>query len=618
LAGKWLLLGTALGSLIVGFVLAKFVMSSVYESTAMLKFEGTVHIEGMPPEDDALRPAAQALHRQAFLQRIADEVGFEGSFTTLGKLIEYDLDARAASLWVTVPGETAQDAAQFAKTVIDTFIEYHEGQQAMRVEVEISRIGKRIVAAEDEAKFARRKYDEFRDAHGIANLSTEQESMLESAARLHAKSELAVPEVRSLEAWVKSLETQLASTPQTRVVTGEDSPERAVYQQLRQELVTARATLSRSHPRVQSLQQQVDHLRAQLRSGGTGTWGGDGQLATNTTYQSIARELRAARSNLEARRERQRGLVELAERARERVEAFSDIEGEASGLLAQVKIDENLVQGLLRTEATLEDAFRNPSSGFMILDPGSVPEYPVRNKMKLVVFGAVPLVSFGLALLFLFSGEFRGLRVQTPAEVAFWGSGPVLGTTSWPNDPHGLEELVAGLDDYPPAKVLFVSGSPDEAQLATELAHRMYDHWVITRGTPRRAPTRPAPIPEPTPIQTPPPSGPYPISRSSPSSALTTSPSVRPVEVLPTRLVKDRVNLEAWDPPYEGQTLRRAARLADRVVVLVHSGALSAPQLNRTHQRLGREGGIGYVVVGLPDELSSLPDRVGDVAEFWR
>jgi hypothetical protein len=53
-------------------------------------------------------------------------------------------------------------------------------------------------------------------------------------------------------------------------------------------------------------------------------------------------------------------------------------------------------------------------------------------------------------------------------------------------------------------------------------------------------------------------------------------------------------------------------------VVLVHSGALSAPQLNRTHQRLGREGGIGYVVVGLPDELSSLPDRVGDVAEFWR
>jgi hypothetical protein len=53
-------------------------------------------------------------------------------------------------------------------------------------------------------------------------------------------------------------------------------------------------------------------------------------------------------------------------------------------------------------------------------------------------------------------------------------------------------------------------------------------------------------------------------------------------------------------------------------VVLVHSGALSAPQLNRTQQRLGREGGVGYIVVGLPDELSSLPDRMGDVAEFWR
>jgi uncharacterized protein involved in exopolysaccharide biosynthesis len=614
LGGKWLLLGTGLGGLIVGFVLAKFVMTSVYESTAVLKFEGTVHIEGMPPSRDALGPAADAVQRQAVLRRIADEVGFEESLTTLGELIDYTVDNRGRTVLIHVPGDTGEDAAQFARTVIDIFIQYHEEQQAKRVEVEIGHIGKRIAAAEDEAKVARRRYDEFRDAYGFADLSTEQQSMLEGAARLRAESELAVSEVRALEAQVKSLETQLASTPQTRAVIGGISPERAAYQQLRQELATARATLSESHPRVQSLQQQVDRLRA----GGTGTWGGDGQLAANTTYQAIGKQLRTAKSNLEALRERQRGLIELAEKARQRVEAFSDIEGEASGLLAEVKINENLVRDLRQTEAALEDALRNPSSGFMILDPGSVPEYPVRNKMKLVVFGAVPLVSFGLALLFVLSGEFRGLRVQTPAEVAFWGNGPVLGTTSWPNDPHGLEELVAGLDDYPPANVLIVGGSPHEAELAADLAHRMYDHWVITRGTPSRGPMQPAPIPEPTPIQTPPPSGPYPVSRSSPSSALATRPSLRPVEVLTTRPAKDRVNLEVWDRPFEGQALRRAARLAGRVVVLVHSGALSAPQLNRTQQRLGREGGVGYIVVGLPDELSSLPDRMGDVAEFWR
>lgn len=78
------------------------------------------------------------------------------------------------------------------------------------------------------------------------------------------------------------------------------------------------------------------------------------------------------------------------------------------------------------------------------------------------------------------------------------------------------------------------------------------------------------------------------------------------------------MKLEAWDGAFEGQALRRAARIADRVLVVVHSGALSALQLNDTQRRLGREGGVGYVIVGLPDELTSLPDRIGDVAEFWR
>jgi len=618
LGGKWLLLGAGLAGVIVGFMFAKFVMMSSYESNAVLKFEGTTRIEGLPPYNQSLGPAADALRRQAVLRRIADEVGFEGNLTTLGNFIGYNVDRRGGTVRINVPGDTGEDAAQFARTVIAVFIQYHEERQAERIEVEVRRINKRIAAAEAQTEVARRRYDEFRDAHGIANLSTEQESTLESAARLRANSELAVSEVRALEAQVKSLEGQLASTPETRVVSGGSSPEHAAYQQLRQELATARATLSENHPRFQALQQQVNQFRAQLRSGGTLTSVGDGQLAANTTHQAIGLQLLAARSNLEALRERQHGLAELAEKAHRRVEGFSDIEGEASGLLSDVKVDEALLQGLRRTEAALEDALRNPPSGFVILDPGSVPEYPVRSKMKLVVFGAVPLVSFGLALLFVLWGEFGGLRVQTPGEVAFWGSGPVLGTTSWPNDPRGLEELVAGLDDYAPdavGSVLIVGGSPHETPLATELTDRMKSDWVIMGGMSGGGPPPPQPIRDTTPIQTPPPSGPYPISRS---TAIATRPSVRSVEVLATRHDTERMKPEAWDGPFEGPALRRAARLADRVVVLVHSGALSVLQLNATQHRLGRESGVGYVVVGLPDELKSLQDRAGDVAEFWQ
>jgi uncharacterized protein involved in exopolysaccharide biosynthesis len=615
-----LVFGAAIGGLIVGYVLAKYALSSPYESTGVLKFEGSAQIRGMPPLHDALVTSADALRRQAVLRRIADEVGFEGSLSTLGYSIGYEVDYYGKTIWITVPGDSGEDAAQFARTVMDVFMKFHEERQAKRIEVEIGRLSTRIVAAGANAEIARRKYDEFRDAHGIADLSTEQQSVLESAAKLRADNELAVSEIRVLEAQLASLEAQLASTPQTRVISGGNSPERAAYQQLRQQLATARATLSESHPRVQALQQQVNHLRDRLRGGGTTTPGDNGQVVANATYRAIADELRTTKSNLEVLRERQRWMAERAKKAQGQVEAFSDIEGEASGLLAEVRINENLLRHLRQTQAALEDALRTPSSGFVILDPGSVPEYALRNKKKFVVLGAVPLVSCALALLFALWGEFRGFRVQTSAEVAFWGSGPVLGTTSWPNDPLGLEELIAGLDDYAPEAVggvLIVGASPHEASLATELADRMDSDWVITGGMPFGNEPQPQPIHDTTPIQAPPPSGPYPISRATPSTALATRPSSGPLQVVSPLHHTKRMKPEAWDGAFEGQALRRAARLADRILVLVHSGSVSALQLNRTRQRLGREDGLGYIVVGITDELSSLPDRMGDVAGFW-
>lgn len=608
-----------LAGLIIGFAYVKVVMVSEYQSTAILKFEGTAQIEGMQPTDEALSLAADALRRQALLRKLAEEIDYRGELTSLGYRINYQVDRWDDTVQITVPGETAENAAEFARIVVGIFTAYHEERQAERIEIEIGRIDQRITAAKVHAEAARRRYDGFREAHGIADLDTEQESMMESAARLRADSELAVSEIRALEAEVKSLETELASTPKTQVVSGGDSPEQAAYLQLRRDLATARATLSESHPRVQALQQQVNQFRAQLRSGGT-TSRGEGEVTANSTHGVISGQLRTAKSNLEVLRERQRWLVEMADKAQKRVEGFSDIEGEASALLSDVKVAETLHQGLKQTEAALEDALRNPSSGFLVLEAGSVPDYPVANKMKLVIFAAVPMLLFGLALLFVLGREFRGLRVETPPEIAFWGGGPVLGTTSWPNDPHGLEELVAGLDDHAPdakGSILVIGGSENETPLAVELVTRMNNDWVITGRAPGGAGQPSEPVQDPTSIQTPPPSGPYPISRSSQSTAIVRHPSVRAVEAPPLQLRQDNAHLEAWEGALEGQALRRAARIADRVVVLVHSGALSALQLNAIQSRLGRKSGIGYIVVGLPEALKSLQDRVGDVSGFW-
>jgi hypothetical protein len=63
--------------------------------------------------------------------------------------------------------------------------------------------------------------------------------------------------------------------------------------------------------------------------------------------------------------------------------------------------------------------------------------------------------------------------------------------------------------------------------------------------------------------------------------------------------------------------LRRAARLADRVLVVIAAGTLSATEVAQLHSRLGRNSGIGLLLVGLNPEFVKLPDRVGEVERFW-
>ena len=72
----------------------------------------------------------------------------------------------------------------------------------------------------------------------------------------------------------------------------------------------------------------------------------------------------------------------------------------------------------------------------------------------------------------------------------------------------------------------------------------------------------------------------------------------------------------AWNCPLSGPVIRRAARLAHRVMVVVSSG-MSAVELTRLQTRLGRKKGVGYVLVNLDDTYVDLDDRVGSVEEFW-
>jgi uncharacterized protein involved in exopolysaccharide biosynthesis len=616
---RWLLIGGVVLGGSLGVFVAKVMMGDAYRTEVLLDYDGDLAVAGLEGSSVyGLGPAAEALQRHAFLRRLAEESKFDGSLTQLGHMIDYEVDYLAETLSFGVYGDSALGSAENARLVTALFLDYHRERQAKRIEQEIRRITKRIDGAKEKAEDARRIYNEFREKHGIAHLSSEQNSMVRSAVDLRSRSELAESEIRALEAQVSSLEAQLANIPRTTVVSSGSSPEQAAYSRLRQELVSARSSLSEDHPRVQALEQQVSQLQAQIRRGGSG----DGSVQRNTTYTQVDEQLRRAKADLALSRERQKGLAEMADRADSRLDSLSGIEGEASALLAEVKVNEELLGQLQVTEAALKDALEQPPSGFTVIDPGTPPEYPERDKQKKIAFLAILAVALLIALSAALWREFGGLRVATPAEVAFWGSGPVLATTPWPDDPYGLDELVAGLDDLAPearGTLLILSGTPEDAPLARDLARRMNTDWFVDGPLAAAPPPDARVSPKPTPLTTPPPSGPYPVGGAPRQSAAPARPSTA-LALRPVQLVRreQRIRLEAWDGPFEGQALRRAARLADRVIVLVRSDRMSALELNRIHRRIGRKEGVAYIVVALPTELATLPDRVGKVAEFWQ
>ena len=531
-------------------------------------------------------------------------------------LIPADAETHSRS-WST--GDTAEWASEFAQLVTEVFLNYHRERNARRIEQEIASVSERIEAAQREAEEARRLYNEFRERNGIADLSSEQRSTVSSAAEWRVDSEFAAAEARALEARIRSLEEQLAETPKTSMVGGGVSPEREAYNRLRQELVSARASLSPDHPRVQALEHQVAQLRSQIRSGG----GGESVVGSNSAYVSLTSELREAKSELTTVLARQRGLADMAEKAQQRMDSFSGRRGRGLDAPCRGSGQRGADRSLARNRGGSRGRARESSK--RLFRPGSrlgsgASDCRTRRSRSFSLRSRSSASSLGLV--FVFWREFAGLRLQTPAEIAFWGSGPVLAATPWPIDPLGLDEVVAGLDDLAPdanGTLLILAASPEDAPLARDFARRVNEDWFVD-GPMAAAPAGRVSVPrQQTPLTTPPPSGPYPIGGSARQSAAPARPSTA-LALRPVQLVRrdQHIRLEAWDGPFEGQSLRRAARLADRVIVLVRSNGTTAIALHGVHRRVGRQDGIGFVVLALPPELESLPDRVGNVVGFWK
>ena len=449
-------------------------------------------------------------------------------------------------------------------------------------------------------------------------------------------------------------------------------------------------------------------------------------------------------------------------------------------MVGALEVANQRVDELSARAAALRNAALGPVTGFRVLSPPMVPEEPKRSTRHVLILLILPILAVLVVALVLIARRLRSLTVEAPREVAWWGNGPVLGTSVWPRDPAALESFVDELEDhgvYGTGRTLVVPATEAEREIACSFAMRLGQApWLAAaildvgaraagQPSPLVTPAAPAPskrlssqtipsvapgrvfrAPEPkSAMVTPPPapdvntpyssrpprkktmiglpavrpsnatqmsvdppesvkpapspseqysSGPEPFQRKRGTRAtvrmvipvtsesafasaatahdpevgeeafLLTRPvpvateetarrSSRPVHVSAGSPHSDASNAVmraairllghdehdvtelrrsdppaapgpgevsgvalTWNGPLSGPLLRRAARLAHRVMVVVSSG-MSVVELVRIQTRLGRDKGVGYVLVNVDDAYVDLHDRVGSVEEFW-
>lgn len=589
-----------------GYALGKFAVHHTFETSATLRYVG---LPGQPLHEIQrdLPALVAAAHSDTVLARLREDQNMFGvGVDAMRGIIGVQSDPGTGLVTFTAYGDSAEGAADRANAMVDIFLTHHQERRRGELLGEVSSLQERIQAAAAEHQQARDSYNTFREANGITDLTAEQESVIAQTAQLRSQADLAAAEVEAIEARVAQLRSALESTPRTQAVVGGMTRSQTRLAEVRQRLQDARGQgLGDEHPQVRSLRRQVAGLEAQAAAGG-----GGGRTSVNSIHDQLRGNLANAEAEAEATRHRQETLEELAVAAQERSNRFNAIEGQAATLLAQVTVKSALVEALTTERARAEDQVQDVPTGFRLVTAAVPPESAVPTKRKVAVAAGVPVVSMALLVALLLFLGLRGLKLQTPSEVAWWGRGPVVGMSTWPGDANGLFDLLADMDDMTEkarGTLLVVGVTERERKLARRLAFEMGQDWGETTLLENTAlPALQSGLPptggaESAALEMTIPDGPIPVG----------------VDAMPTAPARDGLVAVTWNDATGSNSLRRAARRADGVLVVVASDEVKATELAKLRKNLGRDDGVAYLLVGVTDEIAKLPDRTGPVQEFW-
>ena len=481
--------------------------------------------------------------------------------TTLEKLAKrISVDAVADSPIATIRciAETPEAAVVLADTTAAAFLDTRRELARSRAEETRAALDDDLQTTRASVEAARRAYGAFCQSHGIADPAVERTAAVEEAAHLRAEADLAGADALGEEARTTSLHAAGVGRSEL-VLTGERfaNPAASRLRESEADLATLRERLPADHPRLLAKSAEVDSLRAVAAAPSQES---ERTLGTNAVLSDVRRGLVTARSQRAAAMKRRAALDELAAAAHARATDLTALEGQAATLLATVRSGEMRLAEREVERLRADDAARNPAAGYRVSAGAQRPDHPERSMRRVVVAAAALLGAIVSALVAL-ARSLRGFAVMTAGEAAFWTGLPVLGASPWPTARDALPPLAADLAELLPsgASVFVVASRPEDRELATSLA----------------------------------------LSLATAAGCLARGVVVRPA---------------ASEDPVE---IRRAARGADRVIVLVRAGTSSAFSVRAIASRIGgAPSGMGIALVDASVAAAAASDRVGDLRPF--
>jgi uncharacterized protein involved in exopolysaccharide biosynthesis len=653
---KWLLFALLIWG-VLGLGIAFLVVRHAYKSEGVLLWEPQ---GGGAADHRVLATQAASVKLPVTLAKVKQRLKLGYPINVLEQQVDVWYDMNTNLVTVQGGGGSAEEARKLADTVIAVFLENQTEIARARANDAAKALDKDLEAARAQLNQARKEYDEFRAEHGIADIDAEVALAAQHVSELRGLQQLAQLDKKAADARASAL-ANLVKGQRAMIVQSASSSNTsaALAAQKRTDLATAKARFSADHPTVRALEAELAALEASAKA--------KTNVASSTTssanpeYAALQNALSTAQVDGITAEQRDQSFAQILETAERRVSQLTVNQGKAHALVANITRHAERIQGLEVQYALAEDTVRTPPVEFRILTPASLPEWPEKSKRRIIAAG-MPIGGVLVALLALLIRPLRDGKIHTAREAAFWANMPVVCTSAWPRDREAFFPLIDELSDDGNAArgfTLVLSASPHERVLAEELAYWLGGSSLGNDGRPmpradangnghahgRNAaddsePANPAFVARPNPTAT---TGAAAtiidasgaaggagavggqagggVQSGSALAIVGPTASTGPLAAYRKQqaaMTAMRAGAHAWVGDLEGPALRRAARAADRVLIVLTSGTEKLTSLTSLRTRLGRDTGVALLLLGVKPELLHLPDRVGDVDRFWR